>query len=236
MPRRYISHRLGIEYLELAKCACTSLKRAMLEADGITATMPREIDNEVHFMYHADRRAPSVMFRFTFVRHPVTRFISMFRNKIRNGYLAKYAYLGFPQRTATPLETLLWIRDHLQKSTQPDKHFQCQTRIRKNRHNPQPSDYIGHLETISDEWRSLQQRFDLPNLQHWNKTEGDVQLDDACLNLIAEIYKDDFVAYGYTIGDLHAYQLPTPNLQPYPKAVQPARRGDRIVPTTDVPS
>lgn len=197
MPR-YISEKLGIEYLEIPKAACSSLKLAMLQTDGLAQTV-KELDVEVHFKWDPVKRpAPPIRFRFTFVRHPITRFISFYRNKILRGYLAAYPHL--PQRNATPLETLIWIQKHLDAATLPDKHVQRQTVIRKRRHQAQPDDFIGKFEKLHDTWIDFQKAFPgLADLQHVNPSQGEVQLSDQEVELVYTIYKEDFDNFGYTL-------------------------------------
>jgi hypothetical protein len=196
--RRYISNTLGVEYLEIPKCACTSIKLAILESDGIKQTR-KDIDNESHWLSWC----LEPKFRFTFVRHPVARFISVFRNKIRRGYFSYYG-LPFPQRNATPYETLVWIQHHLSTAAHPDKHFQLQTSIRNNRHHPKPRDYIGHFETLAEEWKKIQAAYRLPDLSHQNKSEGAVELDRPTLDLLYQIYQPDFQTFGYSLEEYNA--------------------------------
>jgi hypothetical protein len=192
----YIGRKLSVEYLEIPKAACTSIKYAILASDGKTF-LGSDIDTDPHWKHD---KPPAVNFRFTFVRHPVTRFISVYRNKIQRGYLARYPQM--PQRTATPFETLTWIQSHLYSNYHPDKHFQLQTAIRKNRHRPQPADFIGCFEQLATQWAELQATWGLPDLPHYNSSQGEVVLDRPTLDLLYTIYRPDFQAFGY---DLRGY-------------------------------
>lgn len=197
MPLRYISRRLGIEYLEIPKAACSSIKQAMLYTDGISITH-RDLDYIEYWRYGPDRKPPPVSLRFTFVRNPLTRFISFYRNKIRRGYLAAYSYL--PQKEAGPFETLQWIKKHLESSTHPDKHVQVQSVLLRRRHRSKPEDAVYRYEELDVVWVEMQTAFPgLADLPHLNPSEGDVQLGNPELDLLYEIYREDFETFGYSL-------------------------------------
>src|SRR5882762_2613093 len=172
--RLFVSRKCNLEYLELPKCACTSIKVALLNHDGI---QPRyqEIDNESHWQFEPPDK-PEITTRFTFVRHPINRFISAYREKVQAGYLEAYDLLP---RTTTPLAFANWVASYLQEiKGWPAKHFCPQVVLLNNRLRVSEDTLIGKVENIVEDWLQLQVRFSLPDLKHLNGSRGEVRLTD----------------------------------------------------------
>jgi len=186
----YMSFSKGIEYLEIPKAACSSFKVALYEADGYTAD-----EHSVHYLTYWNQTGVP-RFRFTFVRHPIDRFISLYLNKIVNDYY--HPWRRHYKQIPTPSEFIDWLGDYLYKP-HVDLHVQLQSVIRDYHHNAKSDDYIGHLETVTPEWAVIQQLWSLPALKHLNRSTKTLELTKTELDKLYKLYQPDFDRFGYTL-------------------------------------
>lgn len=207
---RFISYTRKLEYLEIAKCACSSVKVALLACDYLTPKDVWDVHTSKHWHCYDETYRPRL--RFTFVRHPVTRILAAYRDKVWAGYTERS---GLP-RTASLADFLRWISAN--KRQPADKHWAPQTELFRRR-NIKPGDFIGRLETIQLDWAQLSAKFKLPPLPHRNRTHGEVEVTQECLDLIQEMYAQDFKQLHYTPAqweNFNAYLLPAADIQPLP--------------------
>lgn len=195
MQFTYFSLSCGVQYIEVPKCASTSIKLALLESDGL-----RE---QLGAYPHACRRWRAVpgYFRpcvvFTFVRHPLERLLSAWREKLQTG---KARHLGGAcplLTTASFDEWVQWITS--QQPTAVDKHWRPQARILRNQNWP---DFIGKIENLTADWQRLMDEYGLPPLPHANES-ADTQrpeISAVTLGRIANFYAEDLQAFGYTVN------------------------------------
>lgn len=208
-PARIISRSTGVEYIEVAKSGCSSIKTALLASDGLVAKNPYHVHTHEHWRDYDPAYVPA--FRFSFVRHPVLRCLSAYREKIRNNY-AKRAGLD---KTASLHDYLTWLLAN-PRFIRGDKHFMPQTALLLRQ---KPADFIGRLECVPRDWVHIQQWHALPDLPQINPSTGAVEVTANCLGLIWEIYQHDFNCLHYNLHcweHYNAYLLPAPHLQPLP--------------------
>lgn len=94
----YVSDRQRLMYLVNSKVACTSIKKALLERDGVSFSGAD--DYEIHKLARLNSsirfelgRKPDGYRLFTMVRNPFTRVLSAYINKFRD--FAKIEKMGF---------------------------------------------------------------------------------------------------------------------------------------------
>jgi Sulfotransferase family len=85
----YLARSAGLAYLQIPKAACTSFKVAIAlmnrpELYDTVMERPMKIHVRPEWSDIVDASDPAIksLFRFTFVRNPLSRFLSFYRNKI----------------------------------------------------------------------------------------------------------------------------------------------------------
>jgi len=181
-------------YLEVCKAACSSIKAALLTADGVEIKNDGFVHSNFYFADHS-RMTLHPRHVFTFVRDPLDRLLSAFRQKIRTG-LGKR--LNCPlEKNATADEWVVWVT-----SQPPDianKHWRPQTIVINNQAErwgrPQ---FIGKFESLDRDWKRLQQKTGLPDLPHLNPTPREpMELSQPSTEAVQRYYAADYERFGY---------------------------------------
>ena len=190
------SKRLGLHYVEIAKVGCTSITHAILLAD---LKDPARITGNHHRHPHfraLEKEGYTAPYVFTFVRNPIERLLSCYREKICDGRAeAICCPLG---AKATFDEFAFWAASQDPKMC--DRHFAPQTRALDL--SGRKVDFMGRFETLNEDWKRLQQKFPaLPSLPHLNSSRrrpGDKHLSGGTLALVRDFYREDFRRLGYS--------------------------------------
>lgn len=195
MRLTYYSLSCGVRYIEVPKCASTSIKLALLESDGL-----REMFGEYPHACRRWRNVPGYFkpcIVFTFVRHPVDRLLSSWREKLQTGKAKQLGGACPLPTTATFGEWVEWITN--QKPISADPHWRPQVLILRIEKWP---DFIGNVETLTADWHRLMNEYGLPPLPHANPSADAQrpQITPQTLGRIAKFYAEDFQAFGYTIN------------------------------------
>jgi hypothetical protein len=192
MNERFYSLSCGVEYIEVPKCACTSIKLALAAADGIgEESIPRPHTSERW------RACPGFFvpcITFTFVRNPLERLKSAWREKLQTGKARKLGGQCPLPLDAPFSDFVAWVAD--QPTASLDKHWKPQSLLLANR---RPS-FIGRFEQLQEGWGHLVAGYGLPILPHVNQS-GDVPVpcDGPTRRLVARLYSRDFEEFGYEI-------------------------------------
>lgn len=187
---RFYSLSCGVEYLSVPKCACTSIKTALAESDGV---LLKRVHGARHWRRCPGDFVPCLV--FSFVRHPLTRLVSGWRNKLQTGLARTIAGCPLPV-DASFREFARWVTG--QAPARANRHWMPQTLILAG----QRVDFLGRFERIAEDWQRLRDEFGLPELAQMNQSPGareEVPLDRATRERIARFYADDLRAYGYTL-------------------------------------
>ena len=133
---------------------------------------------------------------FGFVRNPVTRFTSLWKDKVRNW-----------SPTNNPLSLDVARRDYLLNidnfidflASLDLNSSEVHTRKQVQLVPPGIAQEIGHVESFEQDWNRITKKlgFVAPALSSLNATLGDVALEQKQVNKIKQLYKDDFQAFGY---------------------------------------
>ena len=153
---------------------------------------------------HAMRmRYPTALFddyfKFAFVRHPLDRFISAWRNKV-----VLNNYFGFDDDM---LEHMRQIENFARWTAQQDlsalgdvdHHLALQTRLIDLNH----VDFLGRLETFDDDFAAVCTRIGVPASppDPRNQTSphgvGRETVSDELTSIVAEMYRRDYQVFGY---------------------------------------
>lgn len=193
MPEKYISYNSRVRYVSIPKCACTSIKHALLKADGIDIPNGIETHKHPHWMKWDSTFRPDMV--FTFVRHPGSRMLSAWREKVTTGYSQK---MGCPlPTTASPMEFITWITTQDPRTL--NIHFKPQHLILEGYKEKPAIRFIGKVESIQTDWRFLSEHFHLPILQRSNES-GAVRMPSipgAFFHTAYDYYKQDYLDFGY---------------------------------------
>jgi chondroitin 4-sulfotransferase 11 len=194
-------------YLVTPKSGCTSiLSNLGLSYNIKTYTEEgREIHSHPDFITELRiiRKKYNKFFKFTFVRNPISRIVSCYKDKIlghenyENYYFDNYHYkiksdISFEEF----IKVISNIPDFL-----ADRHFKSQYfSIVKN--NKYKIDYIGKIENIDYDWQKLAIKYNLNSkMPHKNKSDSNNNYFDfyniKTAELIYRRYKNDFKYFGY---------------------------------------
>ena len=203
-------HRLA--YLQMPKVACTSLRAAICLMnhphlarsevfDGETIHQRREWND----MVAPNDRALRGCFRFTFVRHPLERFASFYRNKIASVAPEATAerFLRIGLRGGMSMEEAV-DRVMAVPPAKLDPHIAPQSLLVFDGDIPRV-DFIGRLEKFGDDLAVVESkcgiRFDLGRL---NATRADAKpstpgagLSEGIRARLNALYRDDYAHFGY---------------------------------------
>jgi hypothetical protein len=208
-PLFFLARPAGLAYLQVPKVACTSFKVAMalLSRPDLEPAL-RERPMQIHVrrdwtdMVDAGDSAVRGLFRFTFVRHPVARFLSFYKDKVlrpAKGIPPEIAAAGFEEgmSLSRALDRLEITPKHeLDPHTAPQSMFIFdggKSRV----------DFVGMIEQIDEGLAKLAELSGVRvNVGHHNRKACD---EKESLSVAPEeerriraFYKDDFERLGYT--------------------------------------
>ena len=197
LKRRYINRTHGIEYISVEKAACTSIKVSLLLADEIDP--PDELF-KVHWHPHWFTqwiKSVDIQWTFTFVRNPLDRLASLWYDMVRTGRSDEFR-ADLPSSMTFP-EFVRWM---VSRNDVPNRHYAPKTLVLKRSTNGRGIDFIGHVETATDDWKTVQAHApglgDLPHRNVSGKPKNwRAFYDDETLA----------IARGYYAGDLRRWPL-----------------------------
>ena len=189
--RRIIKrHDLGIEYYRIAKVATISIRRA------INRTPKKDTIQEE-------------IFKFSFVRNPFDRLVSCYTDKCKDigcvtsqgqrvRYFDYYYINGlFPKGIS--FEDFVKRACRIPKRMM-DRHFCPQYLFLYKRNGQCLVDYIGHLETMEQDYQVIKDRFGLADLKHVHaskRRDWKEYYTKETAQLVYRTYKKDFELFGY---------------------------------------
>jgi Sulfotransferase family len=192
MTQVFYSQSAAVRYIEVPKCASTSIKLALAASDGVDCRAYPHACGQW-------RRCPGDFVPcevFTFVRHPLARLQSAWREKVKTGKARKLGGSCPLPLGASFADFVRWVTSHPARSV--DKHWRPQTLLLAVQ---PPCDFIGRIERLREDWAQLQDRHGLPDLPHVNESPSvNVEPLDAATRLAIErFYSADLEAFGYRL-------------------------------------
>jgi len=205
----YCAESVKIAYLEIQKCACTSAKNLIAYFDNpdcIGTLEPFSVHTNAAEVFKMVRPKNdpnlSSYFKFTFVRDPVDRFISFYRDKILTSkdeftwrFLSNSGFhVGMSMEETLSAMSLLSPENY-------DPHFVPQTTFLFDG-DRLSVDFIGRIERGRADWERIINlsgfHFPVPFLNVQEK-ESDLRsnMSEAVLRQIKKFYVKDFEILGY---------------------------------------
>ena len=182
-PHIWSIHGADVAYVQNYKVATRSIRLAlakyMLEQDGanlgydeIDKQMVISLRKKYSGLYTVEQyksKYPHVS-TFTFVRNPLNRLYSCYVNKITDRKIGggenELGYWGITLDTSFE-DFVRIIADTPDDAA--NRHFRSQSWFVTNG-NEVLVDFIGKLESLSEDWKTLQERYGFPSLPHLNKS------------------------------------------------------------------
>lgn len=206
----YIAKASNIAYLKIPKCACTSIKIAISKMRFGPQLQ------EAKSVHHAGnypilfggvvRDYDPVLdgiFKFTFVRDPVQRVFSFYKNKILDfdsSVSPHYYRLGIKKTDSFNdfVDKLIRLDfSQLEEHLMPQSFFCFDDGVLK-------VDYIGKMETISDDWKIIEDisgfKILLTVTNKTNKVEKKLEINEESKNKLINYYQEDCNNFGYHNG------------------------------------
>ena len=199
-------HRLA--YLQVPKVACTSFRVALCLLSR--PDLPRDAVRQpgaIHQHRDWNDLVPPTFsglrkyFRFTFVRHPLERFASFYRNKIADvspELLApRFARAGLT--AGMPIEAVV-ERVLATPAAELDPHIVPQSHLVFDEDGAPRVDFIGRLERVAEDLAEVERRAGVHlDLDHLNTTrrEPAETVPASVREQLITLYSDDFALLGY---------------------------------------
>ena len=205
----YLSREHRLAYLQMPKVACTSIQAAIcrlnrpdLSAEAIFA--PRAIHRHPEWN---DREGLNFagweeFFRFTFVRHPIARFLSFHRSKIEQPSELEPRFSVMGLRRGMPIEEVLEVVEAIPEEDL-DPHIVPQHTFVVRRGALQV-DFIGRIERFAADLELVKARtgaaLEIPRL---NRTRNDesgaprAQISSDVQRRLERLYAGDLRFFGY---------------------------------------
>ncbi|CAH7383108.1 putative Sulfotransferase family protein [Vibrio chagasii] len=201
----FTSETKGLSYIVNSKCACSSIKKAMLKGEGVQFGVG-SFYSEIHNMAHElgfDKKPTNKHITFTIVRNPYERLVSLYKNKFEDSSKisrTKFEYRnylgGILKQDMTFLEFIKLISDI--PDLLSDRHFKSQYYLVNEAEH---FDYFFKLEELNDVFClfAREHGIDLPKKENSSgKYHYESYLCQESFNLISKRYKLDIDYFGYT--------------------------------------
>jgi hypothetical protein len=139
----------------------------------------------------------SRLYKFTFVRHPVSWQLSVFKHILRHEHMGEYSKGFEPVFKHPHFEDYIRWRIDMGPVPQITQMLDENGRLL--------IDYVGRYERLEQDFNAVCNTINVScNLEHLNRSPQDqsVEVSEKAVELIAGAYKVDFEAFGYTATDI----------------------------------
>lgn len=205
-PKYMILSQKKLIYLEIPKVANCSIKASMLQKkfkDDYSVQA-----ESLKYTVHNLGEKYDDFYKFTFVRNPLDRVVSCYESKYHkdkqmfgkyrkdlefDGYL--FGYIRKDQGFTNFLCRIALIPDAYK-----DHHFKPQYNIVYDRNGRKNVDYVGKYEKLNQEYQQISEKFNLNQLDVYNKTDRKSYMEYYNLfttYLVYFIYRKDIKYFGY---------------------------------------
>lgn len=191
----------GLGYIQIPKVASRSIRIALIshlssqDASNFSKEEIKKYTNvySSHISQSDIFNQTSKAFIFSFVRHPYQRIWSCYKNKISSTKITKNLFachnISLQDNFDTFVDKICEIPD-----SEADRHFRSQSWFLMNGDTVIPN-FVGKLETIQKDWKTMSNQFDLPEIPHRNATEKSYEVSNRNKTLIQQRYQSDFTNF-----------------------------------------
>jgi Sulfotransferase family len=199
----YTAPEKHLAYLEIPKCACTSLKRAIasLILDEVAPGVKIHHEFPASYVLNNPGIDRSKYFTFTFVRDPVERFFSFYRDKVLDGW-DKFIAPALGQVGIDRAMGLNEVIDAL-RSHDPatwERHVRPQRLFLLSDEGQLMVDFIGRFERFERDWSCLSAMTHIEielGRENPSREYGPIVVQRADYLALCDLYEQDFRLLGY---------------------------------------
>ena len=212
--RIWLIEDLGLAYLPVPKAASSSIRQCVYEHLGQTYHGPdwARLTNAKAALKQRFRhsltaaqidKSRAELHVFSFVRNPLARLYSCYRDKVVNAEQRRETCTLAPFGIRFGIDFDTFIRRVAEiPDEQADQHFRSQHCFIIHRGQPL-ADFIGHVESFAEDWSSLQERFNLPDIGRNRRLSGPptalttLPVSRSTAEVAVERYRQDIELFGY---------------------------------------
>lgn len=213
----FVFDHLRLVYVSIPKVACTSIKIALMGShvhadDEYFQYMNIHRDVNAAHQPYLPKHAGDY-YKFAFVRNPFDRLVSFYEDKVRRPAQHHGRYYFDSAYNHRLIQNLFGACFHPEMSFSDftrlicripdwiaDAHFKSQYAM-LFRHGRKIPDFIGHFETLEEDWKLLSDKYHLPALKVKNanapRNWRTYYADKAALERVALRYRKDLSSFGY---------------------------------------
>ena len=183
-------------YIPIPKVACTSIKARIAKLEG-----KRLVNNDPHQTnfktISLEATYNSSLPSFSFVRHPVDRLYSCWKDKVSQKLTKEFSRFSFFSGMSFQ-EFVNVVKDI--PDDEADGHFRSQYAYIYHK-GFQAVTYVAKLENVEKEWRSISDWLKLPyaSLETRNSTSKRPSIPDSLFEVIYDRYEKDYNKFNYEV-------------------------------------
>lgn len=196
-PAPIVALKSNFIYLPIPKVACSSIKSAIAYFENIPLKNNDPHQTNFPIVSLQDTYSSSLP-SFAFVRHPISRLYSCWKDKVRFNLTKEFQrfdsfYSGMPFEAF--VKAVMRIPDDM-----ADGHFRSQ-HLYICHNGFKAATYIAKLENSTEEWTKICEWLRLPALAlpTRNKAQGNYNHSKHVLDMIYERYETDFNKFNYEV-------------------------------------
>lgn len=201
-----ISDERRLVYIVNSKVACSSIKSTFIDTDIADDHSIHQLLIQKEIRKYDLTEDQSTYYAFSFVRNPLSRLVSCYESKYHidpvkynRSDLKKYlfGYMAEDEGFDSFIRKVCALPPRLM-----NRHFRSQYDLLYDENGNCRCDYIGHFETIEDDFKPIQERFGLRPFPHLNRSD---EVDwrsyytEETLDLVLKTFNRDFEAFGYSL-------------------------------------
>lgn len=208
---------LYVVYLSVPKAGSSSISYAMLKMNNLF----NDIDVYEHSLLgKALTNRQSVMLPkpdlpiFTFVRHPIVKFLSYYQNKFVEAKNGEFELIHLKKLGFSPSMTLEEVVDYMLTIPvdEMEHHAQPQSNI-LIKHGELLPDYVGKLESLATEWDNIEamalNQFKLTQVRNQSRFYRESgTYSQAVMDKLIQYYRNDLFLFDYSV---EGYQVTVEN-------------------------
>lgn len=194
----YMGEHTDVAYLNLAKCACSSI---------ISTFVDGEIENKSRYVRENYEISGNIaehkkIYKFTYVRNPFERLVSCYVQKIENRREKNlYKEINYCMGILDNIKNFEEFVKQIVKIPESwaDRHFKAQYSYVYN-DDIILVDYVGKVEELPYSYKKIQDKYGLTRLEHKNKSNKkrwESYYTKETAALVYEYYKKDILLFGY---------------------------------------